>query len=349
MPSLTRLATRAFQKVARPVLGAPAPVVNAVLGRPPINDRGAPLDRQLWVLLALEKLIPGAALVGGEPSKMRRDTRRSAALVAPHTPWPMKVETTTIAGCWARIYEPRRVSGSGRPALLYLHGGGFVVGDLVTHASCARMLAHYGECVVIALDYRLAPEHRFPAAVDDVRRAFLEVVERATALGIDSERVAIGGDSAGGNLSAVASIELRDAKGPMPAFQLLIYPATDMTRSATSQRTFDEGFYLEGETIDWFLEQYTPDPAVRTTWRASPLFVEDCAGLPPAHVVVAGFDPLRDEGEAYAQRLKEADVPCTITCESSLVHGFFNMGGASAACLTATIDLARALRRGLSR
>jgi acetyl esterase len=323
--------------------------VSAALGPPAVSDRGVALDGQIHLLLGLTQSLPGMSMEGTDPKKMRQETRFNSVLVAPRCPGGLSVKDASVAGLPARIYRPDTAVAPGDQdgaAIVYFHGGGFVVGDLDSHDGSCRLLAHRSRCTVISVEYRLAPEHPFPAAPEDARKAFLDVVARADALSLDPKRIAIGGDSAGGNLAAVASIMLRDAGGPMPAFQLLIYPGTDMTRGLPSQQIFASGFYLEGPTIDWFVAQYCPKEHVRD-WRASPLFVEDCSNLPPAYVVVAGFDPLRDEGEAYARRLQEAGVPTESVEEPGLIHGFFSMAGISTTSRTATLRLADALNRAL--
>jgi acetyl esterase len=199
---------------------------------------------------------------------------------------------------------------------------------------CASLAAQ-ATCVVISVDYRLAPEHPFPAPVEDAVACCRALRSRAPELGLDPERLAVGGDSAGGNLATVACRLLRDAGDPLPRGQLLIYPATDMTRSCESHRTLARGFYLEEPTIQWFLDHYLPAPAAALDPRASPLFAERLDGLPPAHVVLAGFDPLRDEGERYAEQLEAAGVPVTRQAEPSQIHGFINLAGASAKSLAA--------------
>ena len=223
----------------------------------------------------------------------------------------------------------------------------WVVGDLDSHDASCRHLCRHAGATVVSVDYRLAPEDPFPAAVDDTCAAFRWVVANAAALHLDPARIAVGGDSAGGNLSAVVAQQMRAEGHPLPAWQLLIYPSTDMTGSCESRRTFAEGFFLEEHTIDWFQACYLTSADQATDPRASPLVTRDLEGLPPAHIVVAGFDPLRDEGEAYARALMAAGVPTTLRCYGSLVHGFYGMGGFVEAARWAMDDIARAARRAL--
>jgi acetyl esterase len=203
------------------------------------------------------------------------------------------------------------------------------------------------DTIVVAVDYRLAPEHPFPAAAQDACAAFLWVQEHAAELSVDPARVAVAGDSAGGNLSAVVCQAMRDRGGPAPSFQLLLYPAVDLTRSFDSHRRFAQGFFLTEPLMDWFLASYLTDPAQQKDPLGSPLVTRELAGLCPAHVVTAGFDPLRDEGEAYAKALMAAGVPTTLRCYESLLHGFASMGGLIEAAEHAIDDCAEVLRQRL--
>ncbi|HYD96264.1 MAG TPA: alpha/beta hydrolase [Noviherbaspirillum sp.] len=224
-----------------------------------------------------------------------------------------------------RLYRPQ-AGDAPLPALVYFHGGGWTIGDLDTHDTLCRQLANASGCIVVAVDYRMGPEHRFPAAVDDSLAALHWVHAQAPALGIDASRIAVGGDSAGGNLAAVAAIHARDHGGPPLAFQLLIYPATDMRCGMPSHQTNGQGYLLTSETIRYFHDHYIDDPADDHDWRASPLLHEDLSRLPPAFLLTAGYDPLRDEGLAYAQRLSEAGNRATSICFERQIHGFITMG-----------------------
>ncbi len=189
-----------------------------------------------------------------------------------------------------------------------------------------RALAHRSGVVIASVDYRLAPEHRFPAGVDDALAATRWILGNARSLGIDPAAVAVGGDSAGGNFAAIVALALRGA--PLaPVFQFLIYPVTDFTRALPSHRFFREGVMLPETSILWFKEHYLPDPKLETDPRVSPLFAPDLSGLPPALVVTAGFDSLRDEGRAYADRMRDAGVKVEYVCSEGSMHGFFNTAG----------------------
>lgn len=226
-----------------------------------------------------------------------------------------------------RSYRPfGSASDAALPVLVYFHGGGWVIGDLETHDVLCRQLCNLSGCAVVAVDYRLAPEHRFPAAADDAIAATRWVRDQAAALAIDPARVAVGGDSAGGNLAAVVALAARDA-GDLPlAFQLLIYPATDQRRGWPSHTANGQGYLLTKESMDYYHDHYIPDAAQDLDWRASPLLHANHAGLPPALVLTAGYDPLRDEGLQYAHKLSEAGSRATLLEFTRQIHGFITMG-----------------------
>jgi len=249
-----------------------------------------------------------------------------------------------------RLYRPLGSATAAQlPVLVYYHGGGWVIGDLETHDTLCRQLANGAGCAVVAVDYRMGPEHRFPAAVDDCIAATQWVHDHASALNLDATRLAVGGDSAGGNLAAVVTIAARES-GTLPVvFQLLIYPATDQRCDSASHRTLGEGYLLTTETMVYFRGHYIAEPAQHVDWRASPLLHPDLSRLPPAFVLTAGFDPLRDEGLAYAQRLSEAGVRSTQLCFERQIHGFILMGKVLDEANTAVGVCATVLRDALSR
>jgi acetyl esterase len=222
-----------------------------------------------------------------------------------------------------RIYWPSETPGL--PILVYFHGGGWVLCNLDTHDETCRSLAKQASCIVVSVDYRLAPEHRFPAAVEDCHAATKWVAENARSLGGDASRLAIGGDSAGGNLTASVALLARERGGPSLAHQLMIYPVTDARFDTQSYRDNGEGMFLTTNAMRWFWEQYLPTPADGANPHASPLRAEDLRGLPPATVITAEMDPLRDEGEAYGRRLGEAGVPVEVRRYDGVIHGFFGM------------------------
>ncbi len=228
----------------------------------------------------------------------------------------------------ARVYTPTKLRKANdlAPCLVFFHGGGWVIGNLDTHDVVCRKLADEGQLIVISVDYRLAPEHKFPAAVDDAVAATQWIAGNAKRLGIDASRLMVGGDSAGGNLAAVVAISARDGGGPAIAGQVLIYPAVDFAMTHPSHREPETSILLTHSVIKWFRDHYLNGAADAQDWRASPARIRTLAGLPPAYVLTAGADPLRDEGDEYAQQLKQAGVAVTYRTFPGQFHGFFTMG-----------------------
>ncbi len=254
-----------------------------------------------------------------------------------------KVETRTVAGgageIGARFYTPVAAGSAPLPALVYFHGGGFVLGDLDTHDTLCRALAAEAGCKVISVDYRLAPEHKFPAAVEDAYAATKWVEDNASPIGIDPNRIAVGGDSVGGTLAAVVT-QLAKAKGaPKLVYQLLFYPVTQLRDDTPSRQRFADDVIIHKQALAWFREHYLGPEVSPDDPRAAPLAASDLAGLPPAYVLTAGCDPLLDEGRQYADRLREAGVPVEYICYDQMVHGFINM---SALVETARVAIERA-------
>ncbi|HEX4303921.1 MAG TPA: alpha/beta hydrolase [Rhizomicrobium sp.] len=263
-----------------------------------------------------------------------------------------KVEDRKIPGpageIALRIYTPKDAKDAVLGGLVFYHGGGFVIGDLDTHDDLCRCLANESGCRVVAVDYRLAPEHPFPAAVDDSFAATQWISAHAAELGIDPKRLAVGGDSAGGNLAAVVA-QLAKANGPAIAFQLLIYPVTQLGAPDTaSMRENAKGYFLEKEGMDWFTRCYAPDAKHRSDPRLSPMLCTELAGQPPAYVITAGFDPLRDEGKDYADKLDAAGVPVTHVNYPGMVHGFFSMRGLIPKAREAVAAAGAAVREGVA-
>lgn len=253
-----------------------------------------------------------------------------------------RVQDLQAAGRPARLYAP---SDAVLPVLLYLHGGGFTIGDLETHDSLCRQLSLRSGAAVLALDYRLAPEHRFPAAVDDAWAALAWLHEQAPSLGLDGSRLAVGGDSAGGTLAASAAFFARERGLPL-ALQLLITPGTDSHQSHESHRRFAEGYLLDAASIDWFFGHYI-DAGQRSDWRFAPLHADDHAGLAPAAVLLAEADPLVDEGLAYADTLRAAGVPVQLELARGVTHDFIKMGRSLPEAHAALDFCASALREHL--
>jgi len=246
----------------------------------------------------------------------------------------------------ARIYRPK--TASAKPGVLvFFHGGGFVCGSIDSHEEAVKVLAHESGVVVCSVDYRLGPEHMFPAAVEDAVTAYAWMREHAGEHGADPARVGVGGDSAGGNLSAVACHLCKQRGLPQPAHQLLIYPAIDWSRSCESHKTFAKGFFLEDQRTHWFEDRYLNRVEERDDPRASPMKFSDFSSLAPATIVTAGFDILRDEGAKYAAMLERAGNQVDFCVETSLIHGFFNMGGVVALARSANARIAARLHRAL--
>jgi acetyl esterase len=244
-------------------------------------------------------------------------------------PVEVKVADRTIPGpageLPVRLYRPASAPADARlPCLVYAHGGGWVFGNLDSHDVLCAQFALEAGIMVFAIDYRLAPEARFPGAFDDVVAGLQWVAANARSIGVDPSRLAIGGDSAGGNLAAAVSLWARDNNGPKLRLQLLAYPVTDAVGRAESYRRYEDGYGLNAATMEWFFDHYTPDKPIRSDWRVSPLRAKSLAGLPPALVITAGYDPLRDEGRAYAARLHQEGTQADLMEFGGMLHGFLS-------------------------
>jgi len=301
----------------------------------------------------IKTLLDGLAAAGGPALGTQSVVETRAAF--DNMPLPRKqielssIESRRIPGpageIPVRIYHPH---GAGvKPVLVYFHGGGWVIGTLDSYDATCRELAQGADCVVISVDYRLAPEHRYPAAPDDCYAALRWVTANAASLGVDARRLAVGGDSAGGNLSAVVSQMARDKGGPAIRFQLLIYPVTDADFTRRSYVDNAEGYLLTTASMHWFWDHYVPSKPQRAEPYASPIRAADLSGLPPAWVCTAEFDPLRDEGEAYAKRLQQAGVSTALTRFDGLIHGFVSMGLVAPKAQAALDEAVAALKKGL--
>jgi acetyl esterase len=330
--------------VVRRLVALPPWLQTKISGKPPICIDGLTLHPEIQLLLSARSW-QGAGTLRAESLERARSTFR--AQTRRHDS-PCQVEDIrdfTIDAATGplrvRHYTPTGVKGAD-PLLVFFHGGGFVLGDLDTHDAPCRLLCRHGAMHVLAVDYRLAPEHPFPAAVQDAVAAFRWGTLHAAQLGADASRVCVGGDSAGGNLSAVVAQQARGTEGPPPAAQLLIYPTLDSVEERRSMELFASGFVLETEDRRWFTRHYILGRTDRADPRLSPFRVEDAAGLCPAYIVTAGFDPLRDEGEEYARKLIAAGVPTTLRRYDGFVHGFVNMVGASRASRAIVIEIASA-------
>ncbi len=345
------VADRAMRAAFAGLLSLPAPVRHALARRPHIVD-GEPLDPDVAVGLRLLGRA-GAEVEEASVEDSRRQIERDAWAFGGRPEQVGTVEDLAVPGPGgtipARLYRPAARSGSEAPAepplLVWLHGGGWVVGSIDSHDALCRALCGRAEVAVLNVGYRLAPEHPFPAAVDDAVAAFTWAGENAAALGVDPERLAVGGDSAGGNLAAVVAQETSRGDGPAPALQVLIVPGVDFTEDRPSKELFATGYGLTRERIDWYENHYLGDHP-RHDPRCSPLLAEDLSGLPPAYIAVGGFDPLRDEGIAYADALRAAGVDVTLRVHGDAVHALINVlvTDLGRRCLA---ELVGALRMGL--
>ncbi len=302
------------------------------------------LHPQVALLLeraAKSPLPPYHEVLAHVARRLYRDTR---SLVAPKPPEVAEAGLLLAPGPVAlRAYRPAGAKPDEQlPALVYMHGGGWVIGDVDTHDVLCRQFANGARCAVYSVDYRLAPEHPFPAAVDDCIAALKFVAGR-------HKRVAVGGDSAGGNLATVAALHARDHGGPKISFQLLIYPATDQRGEHPSVTRNGEGYLLTKKVMDYFQAQYLPRRSDFLDWRASPLLAKSLAGLPPAYVITAGYDPLLDEGRAYAERLAAEGVEVAYREYSDMVHGFILFGGVLDTANAAVVECCEKLRGAFGR
>jgi len=282
------------------------------------------LDPQARALIDLmvERGVPAVHTL--TPAEARRFYLERRFFTQPEPPAVGEVHSLqTGDGLPLRMYRP--TAGGVPPVLVYFHGGGWTIGDLDTHDVLCRQLCRAAGAAVVSVDYRMGPEHRFPAAVDDCLAATRWLQREGAALGLDSARLAVGGDSAGGNLAAVVALAMRDAGDAAPAFQLLIYPATDMRAVAPSHTSNGQGYLLTADSVAYYRRQYIAEPAQWSDWRASPLLAADLSRLPPALVLTAGFDPLRDEGRQYADALSAAGNRVQYVCFERQVHGFITM------------------------
>jgi len=310
------------------------------------ND--VPLHPQVKALLDGLAQAGGPALSEVTPAEARELFKALSALDQPEE--VTRVDDRLVPGpvdVPIRVYTPEDAIGGDAPLLVWLHGGGWVIGDLDTADAVCRALANRSGAVVVSVDYRLAPEHKAPAALDDALVALTWAVENAELLGVDAGRVAVGGDSAGGNLAAVLCQRVRDEFGPDIDFQLLVYPVIDCTLSQPSIDENGEGYFLTKDTMVWFVGHYLGgvDPKDPTV---SPLYADSLAGLPPALVITAEFDPLRDEGEAYAAAMREAGVAVESVRYDGQIHGFFSMAALLDDAKVALDHAGAALRRVLS-
>ncbi|MEP6561842.1 MAG: alpha/beta hydrolase, partial [Nakamurella sp.] len=324
-----------------------------VLAGNPIRIDGQTLDPDLQLLLRLERMT-SAGTPAASLARRREHLDVASGIVGGRSLRQVHVRDLRIpAGSSgepdipARLYTPDNLP-AGSPLLVYNHGGGWVTGSLNSHDALCRLIALRSGVRLLSIDYRLAPEHPFPAALTDVLTAWRFARAHAGELGADAGSIALGGDSAGANLAAAAAHCVVRSGSVGPDFLLLFYPPADAVHSSRSRELFGSGFLLTEQDIAWFCDHYMPPPIDRADPRASILLADDLTGMPPTYLVTAGFDPIRDEGEAYAQRLAAAGVPVVTVRQPDLIHGFVNMIGLTARCREAVIEAAGALRAGLA-
>jgi acetyl esterase len=352
IPHPPTLSDRLEIAAARAIFAVPRSVKRRVAGTP-ISRDGLELDLDTQFRIRLGERNPRPPLTGRTPTEAREELSHAVRLVAGPPVAIASVQETTIAGAdgplRARLFVPDNDREETPGALIvYYHGGGWVAGDLDTHDQPCRLLARTSGARVLSVEYRLAPEHPFPAPVEDAIAAFHDAVTRADQLNVDPKRIAVAGDSSGGHLAAVTAQQSAARGGAAPAFQLLIYPVTDLVGVAQSRLTFAEGFVLTKENLEWYEQQLMGADGDRHDPRASPLLANDLSGAPPALVVTAGFDPLRDEGEAYARKLRDAGVHTVLRRYPGYVHGFTGAFISGAGPREAIAEMGGAVRGALA-
>jgi acetyl esterase len=336
--------------VLRGVFALPRTLKQAIAGKPvQLDGQELALDAQL--LLKLQRLSGHSQLSAPTVERARELMRQSTKIVKNLTLPGIEATDLRIPASAgdlaARLYRPHEVTEPGKLMVFY-HGGGWVIGDLDSHDDLCRFLAKHAGIRVLSVDYRLAPEHPFPAALDDALDAYDYALENAEHLGTDRDSISVGGDSAGGNLAASVAHQATGSGRTKPQFQLLLYPAVDATVRRRSRELFGNGFLLTDGDMDWFMNLYVPDIDGRKDPRLSVLLAEDLSGLPPAYVVTAGFDPLRDEGEAYAQRLTDAGVSVIARRFPDLIHGFASLRQAGGRFQEALFEVVGTVRASLT-
>ena len=343
---MKQLGERLTRRALKRLVHLPGPAYRVVFGQPPANDRGVRLDEQTHALIKVLDATYRPSLEELGPEKAR-DAYALSSRIFDVAPSELLSVTHEFAGGPAgpvpiRMYRP--VVDNDAPAIVYLHGGGFVVGDLDDYDGFCSRLSDKSGAVVFSVDYRLAPEHPFPAAIEDCDAAFDWVYRQAHRLGVDRERIAIAGDSAGGNLATVVCQQRLRRGDAMPSHQWLIYPTTDNRGGYESMELFSDGYYLDSSLVDWFSRTYLQDFDDDADPRVSPITFDALAELPPAYIVTAGFDPLRDKGEHYAQVLRDHGVAVEHRSFDRLAHGFVTMGGVLESANRAVVDMTLGFR-----
>jgi acetyl esterase len=347
---------RLLRVTGRPTLRAtrrmPDGIKRLLLGGRSVTIDGNTLDTTLQLVLAGQRLSGREGLILSEDVATARARLTAAVSRFPRVEVDVTVTELSLPGPGGEIpaVHIRPSGGDGAPLLVYYHGGGFVIGDYDSHGNLCEVICQQAGVHVLFVDYRLAPEHKAPAAVDDAYAAYLWAREHAAELGADPARVAVGGDSAGGNLAAVVALRARDEGVPSPLLQLLLYPITNFAGRTRSMGLFADGFFLRRWDMDFAQDKYVGDSGVDLTDpRVSPLLADDLSGLPPSILVTAGFDPLRDEGRMYAEALRAAGNTVDAREFGSLIHAFPNFFGLGGGAAAATYEIISALRAHLSR
>lgn len=349
MPSQARpFSDRILRKIVRAIGALPDPMKRLIAG-PPVRIDGQQLALEAQVGMRL--LGIGVSKTFEQlPLAQGRDQITSEAYIFGSETPVETVRTFTIPGpagpLSARLYRPAGIEGPSA-ALVYFHGGGWVLGDLESGDSVARFFAAHTPLVVISIDYRLAPENPFPAGLDDAIVGFEYFVTHAAEFDLDADAIGVGGESAGGNLAAVLALHSAPGWRP-PAFQVLFNPVTDLSTKHQSYGLFGDGFFLSESQMDWYKHHYVTEPQYLLDPRVSPLLAQDVSHAPPAYIVVAGFDVLRDEGEAYAAKLADAGVDVTLRRHAGLVHGFINATGVGHAARNALLEAVGVLHTRLA-
>ncbi|GAK45578.1 alpha/beta hydrolase domain-containing protein [Tepidicaulis marinus] len=340
--SLQRLIVRALMKL-------PEGVILKMAGGEPVEIDGNIMDPRVQLLAAQGAKQPSMAAMS--PAEARETSSAGLAMLDDAPRRGVSILNRTIPGpageIPVRIYRPSDKQNEALPGIVYYHMGGWVIGDLETCNHFCSVLADECGAAVMSVDYRLAPEHVFPASIEDALAAYEWAVANGAEIGMDTSKIAVGGDSAGGNMAAVVCQEVKRKGGQQPAAQLLIYPATDPTDKGGSMQSCAECYPLTKEIMDYFLDHALPDKSKESDPRVAPALSDDLSGLAPAIVATAGFDPLRDQGEAYANKLKAAGVDTLYRCYTSLAHAFTAMSGTVPEARRACIELARDLKRHL--
>jgi acetyl esterase len=345
---MSTLGIRVKARVVRGVFGLPEPVRRLLAG-PPLRIDGQELDLDAQLAIRL-KNASGSDVFAGSAEEARAKYDEAPRLIGYESPVPVATREIVIpaehGGIPVTLYSPADVPDPSG-LLVYYHGGGFSVGSRISHDPVAQYLASHAGVRVLSVEYRRAPEHPFPAAVDDAIAAFEYVHRHATELGADSDRIAVGGDSAGGNLAAVTAQQAVRRGGAVPAFQLLMYLPTDLGTRLPSRDLFAEGSTFTDENYRWALANYVPPETDLTDPRLSPLY-GDVTGLPPAYIASAGFDPIRDDSVAYADKLRAAGIPVVLSRQPDLPHAYLNFVGLGGRFAEAAAEAAGALRLGLA-